>query len=171
MQEVFNILHSLGLRKGREHRSDQLVGRLPKSSVIAALSGSQTKAPGFAGGCLLDKMVRQAGWIAYTARQFVTLCERAGADYPADVFSDQILAEIEDGSLQSGWKGTVIPASIAGLVQTHADRLHPLPIELAQKLLYILDALVDLGDPRSAALQSSESFRGVRLTEPRPASW
>ncbi len=112
---------------------------------------------------LVDKMVRQAGWIPYIARQFVTLCERAGADYPADVLSEQILAQIEDGNLPSGWKGTGIPASIAGIVQTHADRLHPLPVELAQKLLHILDALVDLGDRRSAALQSSESFRGVRL--------
>lgn len=112
---------------------------------------------------LVDKMVRQAGWNPYVARQFVTLCERAGADYPADVFSDQVLAQMEDESLPSGWKGTSIPASIAGLVQAHADRLHPLPIELAQKLLHVLDALVDLGDRRSAALQLSESFRGVRL--------
>ena len=30
----------------------------------------------------------------------------------------------------------------------------------------VLDALVDLGDRRSAALQQSESFRGVRLDAP-----
>jgi hypothetical protein len=59
-----------------------------------------------------------------------------------------------------------IPAAIAGLVQAHADRLHPLPTELARNLLHILDALVDLGDRRSAALQLSESFRGVRLLPP-----
>jgi hypothetical protein len=66
--------------------------------------------------------------------------------------------------LPAGWKGTSIPAGIAGLVQAQADRDHPLPIELARKLLRILDALVDLGDRRSAALQQSETFRGVLLS-------
>jgi hypothetical protein len=44
-----------------------------------------------------------------------------------------------------------------------ADLQHPLPVALARKLLQVLDVLVDLGDRRSAALQQSESFRGVRL--------
>jgi hypothetical protein len=63
----------------------------------------------------------------------------------------------------TGWKGSLIPAAIAALVQAHADRQHPLPASLAHMLLQVLDALVDLGDRRSAALQQSESFRGVRL--------
>ncbi len=112
---------------------------------------------------IVDNMVREAGWNPYVASQFVTLCERAGADYPADAFADQILAQIDNGSLPQGWKGTTIPASIAELVQAHADRLHPLPTVLARNLLHVLDALVDLGDRRSAALQLSEAFRGVRL--------
>jgi hypothetical protein len=115
---------------------------------------------------LVDRMVRAAGWHPYVARQFVTLCERSGAAYPVDTFSGQMLAQIVDGCLPSGWKGTSVPAAIAGLVQTHADRLHPLPVSLARKLLQVLDALVDLGDRRSAALQQSESFRGVRLAVP-----
>lgn len=81
-----------------------------------------------------------------------------------DIFADQVLAQIIDGRLPSAWKATAIPASIAALVQAHSDRQYPLPPTLAQKLLRILDALVDLGDRRSAALQQSESFRGVRLT-------
>jgi hypothetical protein len=112
---------------------------------------------------LVDRLVRQAGWNPYVAKQFTTLCERAGGAYPAETFADQVLAQVVDGHLPSGWKGTLIPASIAGFVQTHADRLHPMAPELARKLLRILDALVDLGDRRSAALQLSESFRGVRL--------
>lgn len=115
---------------------------------------------------LVDRMVRAAGWNPYVARQFVTLCERSGSAYPADTFADQVLAQIVDGRLPAGWKGSSVPATIAALVQAHADRLHPLPAPLARKLLQVLDALVDLGDRRSAALQQSESFRGVRLAAP-----
>lgn len=115
---------------------------------------------------LVDRMVRAAGWHPYVAHQFVTLCERSGAAYPANTFADQVLAQIVDGRLPAGWKGSSVPAAIAALVQAHADRLHPLPAPLARKLLQVLDALVDLGDRRSAALQQSESFRGVRLAVP-----
>lgn len=112
---------------------------------------------------LVDKLVRKGGWIPYVATQFTTLCERAGAAYPAEAFADQILAQLVDGRLPEGWRATGIPAAVAGLVQAHADRPQPLPAELARKLLHILDALVDLGDRRSAALQQMEAFRGVRL--------
>jgi len=115
---------------------------------------------------LIDHMVRAAGWHQFVARQFVTLCERCGSAYPADAFADQLLAQILDERLPAGWKGSAVPAAIAALVQAHADRHHPLPAALARKLLQVLDGLVDLGDRRSAALQQSESFRGVRLAEP-----
>jgi hypothetical protein len=59
---------------------------------------------------------------------------------------------------------------LEGHLDTSQDRglgtgrpTHLLPAALARKLLQVLDALVDLGDRRSAALQQSESFRGVRL--------
>ena len=112
---------------------------------------------------LVDKLVRQGGWIPYVATQYVTLCERAGSAYPAETFADQVLAQLRDGRLPEGWRGTAIPAGLAGLVQAHAARHQPLPTELARKLLHVLDALVDLGDRRSAALQQMEAFRGVRL--------
>lgn len=115
---------------------------------------------------LIDRIVRAAGWHPYVASKFVTLCERSGAAYPADTFADQVLAQIVEGRLPVGWKGSLIPAKIAALVQAHADRSHPLPAPLARKLLQVLDGLVDLGDRRSAALQQSESFRGVRLEAP-----
>jgi len=111
---------------------------------------------------LIDGMVRAVGWHPYVARQFVTLCERSSAAYPTEAFADQVLAQIVEGRLPDSWRRTSVPASIAALVQMHADRLHPLPAGLASKLLRVLDALVDLGDRRSAALQQSESFRGVR---------
>lgn len=112
---------------------------------------------------LLDRFLREAGWNPYVANQFVTLCERAGGAYDAQAFAEQVLAQVIDGALPAGWKGTTVPARIAALVQAHADRQHPLPPALARKLLAVLDGLVDLGDRRSAALQQSESFRGVRL--------
>lgn len=115
---------------------------------------------------LIDRMMRAAGWHPYTARQFVKLCERSGAAYPADTFADQVLAQIVDARLPLVWKGSSLPAGIATLVQAYADRQHPLPAGLARKLLQVLDALVDLGDRRSAALQQGESFRGVRLPTP-----
>lgn len=115
---------------------------------------------------LVDRIVRAAAWHPFVARQFVTLCERSGAAYPADTFADQVLALIVDGRLPAGWKGSLVPAAIAALVQAHADRQHPLPAALAHQLLQVLDALIDLGDRRSAALQQSESFRGVRLAVP-----
>lgn len=115
---------------------------------------------------LVDRMVRGAGWHPFVVLQFVALCERAGSAYPTDVFAEQVLAQIVDGHLPEDWKGSLVPAAIAALVQAHADRNHPLPAALAGKLLRVLDALVDLGDRRSAALQQSESFRGVRLSAP-----
>ena len=53
-------------------------------------------------------------------------------------------------------------ARIAGLVQQIASRESPMSIELAQRFLRILDVLVDMGDRRSAALQSSDSFREIK---------
>lgn len=171
---LVRILQDRDLRRTGHH--DGRIGgfdlpELVKTLLFVAVERADLSAR-FANGCwhelprvmpLVDKMVREAGWNPYVARQFVTLCGRAGADYPADTFADQILAQIEDGRLPTGWKGTTIPASIASLVQAHADHMHPLPTELAGKLLRVLDSLVDLGDRRSAALQLSESFRGVRL--------
>ncbi|MEM5433487.1 conserved protein of unknown function (plasmid) [Cupriavidus taiwanensis] len=75
---------------------------------------------------LVDRMVRQAGWNPYVASQYLALCERAGSAYSADTFADQVLAQIVDNRLPSAWKGTAILATIAALVQAHADRQHPL---------------------------------------------
>jgi hypothetical protein len=160
----------------RGYREGQISGfdlpGLIKALLFVAIEGAGGAAR-FANGCwddlprvlpLVDKMIRQIGWVPFVAQQYIALCERAAIKYPADAFADHILAQIAEGRLPTGWKGTSIPAGIAGLVQAHADRQHPLPVELARKLLQVLDALVDLGDRRSAALQLSEAFRGVRLS-------
>jgi hypothetical protein len=113
---------------------------------------------------LVDRYVRASGWAATVMSQFLMLCERAKSAYPAEMFVDQILVVIGDSSEPlKGWNGTLIPARIAGLVQFFADRDTPMPSTLGQKLLRVLDLLVDMGDRRSAALQLSESFREIKI--------
>lgn len=113
---------------------------------------------------LIDRFVRAGGWAASVMDPFLTLCERARANYPAEAFADQVLAIIGDGPDNlKGWRGTFIPARIAELVQHFAHRDAPMTLALAQKFLRILDMLVDMGDRRSAALQLGEAFREVRL--------
>ncbi|MES1955682.1 ATP-binding protein [Salinisphaera hydrothermalis] len=113
---------------------------------------------------LIDRFIRAGGWAASVMDPFLTLCERARANYPAEVFADQVLAIIGDGPDNlKGWHGTFIPARIAELVQHFAHRDAPMTLAIAQKFLRILDMLVDMGDRRSAALQLGEAFREVRL--------
>lgn len=113
---------------------------------------------------LVDRFVRAAGWSAFVMSQFLTLCERSKAVYPAEMFVDQILAVVGDGSVPlPEWPQSSIPVRIAGLVQYFAERDTPMSMVLGQKLLRVLDLLVDLGDRRSAALQLSETFREIRI--------
>jgi hypothetical protein len=114
---------------------------------------------------LVDRYVRAGGWSATIMSHFLTLCERAKSAYPAETFADQALEVIGDGSQPlKGWNGTLLPARIAGLVQFFADRDTPMTPALGQKLLRVLDLLVDMGDRRSAALQQSESFREIKIS-------
>jgi hypothetical protein len=114
---------------------------------------------------LVDRFVRAAGWAATVMSYFLTLCERAKSAYPAEIYADQILAVIGNGSEPlRGWSGTLIPARIAGLVQVFSARDTPMPHHLGQKLLRVLDLLVDMGDRRSAALQLCESFREITIS-------
>lgn len=113
---------------------------------------------------LIDRFVRAGGWAASVIDPFLTLCERARANYPPESFADQVLAIIGDGPENlKGWHGTFIPARIAELVQHFAHRDAQMKLDLAQKFLRILDILVDMGDRRSAALQLGEAFREINL--------
>lgn len=114
---------------------------------------------------LVDRFVRATGWAASVMNSFLTLCERSKDHYPAMAFADQILSVFSNGpGGLKGWSGSLIPARIAELVQHFAYRDAPMTLTLAQKLLRVLDLLVDMGDRRSAALQLSESFREIRLS-------
>ncbi|MCI5194472.1 MAG: ATP-binding protein [Candidatus Electrothrix sp. AU1_5] len=113
---------------------------------------------------LIDRFVRAGGWAASVMHDFLTLCERAKAHYPAEDFANQVFSIIDDRHDHlKGWHDTFIPARIAELVQHFAHRDTPMKLDLAQKFLRILDILVDMGDRRSAALQLSEVFREVKV--------
>lgn len=113
---------------------------------------------------LIDRFIRAGGWAVSVMDPFLTLCERARHNYPAEVFADQVLAIIRDGTDNlKGWHGKFIPARIAELIQFLAHRDAPMNPNLAQNFLRILDILVDMGDRRSAALQLGEAFREIRL--------
>jgi hypothetical protein len=112
---------------------------------------------------IIDRMVRKVGWSWFVMGKFLDLCERAGRAYPISKFGPQAnVALAAIGNAEEGWTGTMLPARMAGVVQRQADWNFPLQLEDAQELLKVLDALVDLGDRRSAALEQTEAFRGVQ---------
>lgn len=111
---------------------------------------------------IVDKLVQAAGWKPFVASEFLKLCEHSGDHYPTELFADQILHILGNGHLP-GWRNTILASRIAGQIQVRADASAPLSPSLAQKLLRILDLLIDMGDRRSAALQVSDAFKDVRI--------
>ena len=55
-----------------------------------------------------------------------------------------------------------LPARLAAVIQRLAEANYPLEVNRARGLLKLLDALIDLGDRRSAALEQDEAFRRVQ---------
>jgi hypothetical protein len=112
----------------------------------------------------VNRFVRAVGWAPTIMSHYLTLVERAGTHFPADAFADAILDSLSATSDPGArWRGTIIAARIAARVQDVADHASPLELGLGQKLLRILDLLVDQGDRRSAALQIGPTFRDLRL--------
>ena len=100
---------------------------------------------------------------------FLTLCERAGIYYPIDAFAQQVSAALRSIATAKGsWTGTSLAARTAATVQRLADSNFPLDVGQARGLLQILDALIDLGDRRSAALEQSEAFKAIQGTASLP---
>jgi hypothetical protein len=157
------------------YRSGEVHGYGMPKLITALLFAAVERAPGaarFANGDwsqinlimpIVTRIVSTIGWSSFVMRQFLTLCERAGVAYPIDEFSCQANAVL--GALahaKGSWAGTMLPARMAGIVQRLADGNYPLRLDQAQELLKVLDALIDLGDRRSAALEQTESFRSVQ---------
>lgn len=147
------------------------LSRLVKALLFVAV----TDAPGasrFANGDwsqievimpLITKLMTSIGWSSYVMGKFLTLCERSADAYPLDSFIQQVSAALESLELARGsWTGTELPAQIAAVVQRLANKHFPLNQNQSLGLLRILDALIELGDRRSSALEQSEVFREVR---------
>ncbi|WP_247284278.1 MULTISPECIES: AAA family ATPase [unclassified Bradyrhizobium] len=120
-------------------------------------SGIETVMP------IVTKLVKATGWSTYVMQKFLTLCERAGACYPIDRFIEQATAALDSIDHSKGsWIGTSLPARLAAIIQRLAEANYPLEVNRALGLLKLLDALIDLGDRRSAALEQDEAFRRVQ---------
>jgi hypothetical protein len=157
------------------YRAGQIYGfdlpRLIKSLLFVAI-GNAPGAKRFANGDwtdlppvmpIVDRLVRNAGWAPFVMDTFLTLCERSGAAYPLEAFAEETAAALEAlKESRASWTGLAHPARLAGVVQVLADANYPLAVDQAQRLLSILDALIDLGDRRSAALEQSEAFRNTQ---------
>ena len=110
---------------------------------------------------IVSKVLTELGWSQDVMHWFLELCERAGGAYPIDAFAAQVSGVVD--SADGGLAGTTIPARMAATVQRLADANYPLEADLARRLLVVLDALVELGDRRSVALERSPAFREVRV--------
>ena len=114
---------------------------------------------------IISRLISTIGWSTFVMGNYLTLCERAGLAFPLDDFAAQTQAVLASLLKAKGsWAGTTLPARIAGVVQRQADGNYPLRLDQAQALLQILDALIDLGDRRSAALEQTEAFKSVQGT-------
>jgi hypothetical protein len=181
---TFNLLNDCVERVVRDcvfdpnsYRAGQVHGYdLPKLIKALLFVPIEEKAPGatrFANGDwsqismimpIVTRLVTAAGWSTYVMQHYLTLCERAGLAYPIDTFADQanpVLGLLSNS--KGSWAGTMLPARTATIIQRLADANFPLRTNQAQALLKVLDALIDLGDRRSAALEQAEAFRSVQM--------
>lgn len=112
---------------------------------------------------IIDPILTAQGQNSTVISAYLTLCERAYQAYPLELFVARLPMVLGGGGgMPLGWRGTAIPARLAGVIQLFSEKVHPLPDEMARPLLRALDALVDMGDRRAAAIQTSEAFKDVR---------
>jgi hypothetical protein len=164
------VFDPTGYRAGEVHGNDmpELIRALLLVGVERALAAAR-----FVNGDwselhvmmpIISQVVTSIGWSSFVMQNFLTLCERAGLQYPIDDFGRQVSAVLEAlPNAKGSWLGTLLPGRIAGIVQRLTDANYPLRPDQAQQILRVLDALIDLGDRRSAALEQTEAFRGVQV--------
>ncbi len=164
------VFNPNGYRAGQLHGFD-----LPKLIDALLFVKVDNEAPGaarFANGDwsqitmilpLVTRLVTTIGWSTFVMQKFLILCERVGSSYPVDSFSQQVNAVLDSiANAKGSWTGTLLPARIAATVQRLADANYPLQVSQAQGLLKVLDALIDLGDRRSAALEQTGAFKEIQ---------
>ncbi|GLS15818.1 hypothetical protein GCM10007935_32550 [Hydrogenophaga electricum] len=113
---------------------------------------------------IFDSILRAQGSVTLVASAWMNLCESSFEHYPVQHFVDNIEHLLVGEGTLPRWRGTQLPARLSGLIQRFSERQQPMPLAMAQKLLRALDRLVDMGDRRAAAVQLSEVFRSVRVT-------
>jgi hypothetical protein len=114
---------------------------------------------------VIDPILTAQGQNSTVISAYLTLCERAYKAYPLELFVAKLPIVLGEGSgMPLGWRGTTIPARLAGVIQLFSEKVQPLSEEMARALLRALDALVDMGDRRAAAIQISEAFKDVRIS-------
>jgi hypothetical protein len=112
---------------------------------------------------LVDKFLNEVANTTTVVYAFLTLCERAFDSYPTERFISQLpLVLYRQTGIPLGWRGSSIPNRLASLIQRFAERSQPLASDMARTMLQALDSLVDMGDRRAAAIQTSEIFKNVR---------
>lgn len=112
---------------------------------------------------LIEPVLEAHGRIPSVTSAFLTLCERAIDAYPVERFVRHLhLVLPGTEGLPAGWRGTTMVARLSGLVQQFSQKTQPLPLQTARDLLAALDVLVDRGDRRAAAIQTSEEFKDIR---------
>ena len=115
---------------------------------------------------VIEPILAAQGQNPTVASAFLTLCERAFDAYPIERFVTHLPLVLGGaGGMPLGWRGSSLPARLAGLIQRFSERTQPLPAAVARTLLRALDALVDMGDRRAAAIQTSEVFKDVRTDD------
>ncbi|KRR11427.1 hypothetical protein CQ12_40330 [Bradyrhizobium jicamae] len=159
-----------GYRAGEVHGFD--MPELIKALLFVNVDGECPGAARFVNGDwssiaiimpLVTKLVKATGWSTYVMENFLTLCDRAAAFYPIDPFIEQATAALDSIEYAKGsWVGTSLPARLAAIIHRLAEANYPLEVNRARGLLNLLDALIDLGDRRSAALEQDEAFRRVQ---------
>lgn len=111
----------------------------------------------------LEKMARTVGSVPIVTRSFLVACERARPYVDPKWFADIALSIVTDHGPPVGWRASLLAGRMASVVQIIAEKAHPLDEAVARTLLRVLDALVDMGDRRAAALEISEIFKDVRV--------
>ena len=111
---------------------------------------------------IAERFISAVGDVPAVLSAYLTLCERSKAHYPSRHFVDMIHKVLsKQQGMPIGWRQTDLVSRIAELVQYFSENERTLSVQDTTSMLAILDRLVDMGDRRSAALQSSETFRNV----------
>jgi hypothetical protein len=106
---------------------------------------------------LIQDTLAGFGDIAWVIDEWLTLVERSLESYDPQHFLSQTEEAISRA--QKSWRDTTICAKISSVLQLFIDRKLIRTREDSQRVLAILDYLINQGDRRAAAIQTDQVFR------------